>query len=159
MGPLSGLATALAYAVVLRYGSSMIMYHQISLGDFVAFTSYLSMLVWPMIALGWVVNVMERASPPLDRLNAILNEVPEVADSPGAIQLENVDGTLEFKDVTFSYRDGVPPALSDVSFKIDAGKTLAIVGRTGSGKTTIVNLLTRLYNPPEGSVFIEDMTS
>lgn len=155
MGPLSGLATALAYAVVLRYGSSMIMYHQISLGDFVAFTSYLSMLVWPMIALGWVVNVMERGFAALDRLNAILNEVPEVADSPGAIQLENVDGTLEFKDVTFSYRDGVPPALSDVSFKIDAGKTLAIVGRTGSGKTTIVNLLTRLYNPPEGSVFID----
>ncbi len=76
MGPLSGLATALAYAVVLRYGSSMIMYHQISLGDFVAFTSYLSMLVWPMIALGWVVNVMERGFAALDRLNAILNEVP-----------------------------------------------------------------------------------
>lgn len=155
MSPLSGLATALAYAVVLRYGSSMIMYHQISLGDFVAFTSYLSMLVWPMIALGWVVNVMERGFAALDRLNTILDEVPEVADQPGAIDLGDAAGTLEFKNVTFSYRDGVPPALSDVSFRIDAGKTLAIVGRTGSGKTTIVNLLARLYNPPEGSVFID----
>jgi len=155
MSPLSGLATALAYAVVLRYGSSMIMYQQISLGDFVAFTSYLAMLVWPMIALGWVINVMERGFTALDRLNAVLNEVPEVADEPGAIELEDVTGTIEFRNLTFSYRDGVPPALSDISFKIDAGKTLAVVGRTGSGKTTIVNLLTRLYNPPEGSVFID----
>jgi len=155
MGPMSGLASTLAFVFVLRYGSAMIIYQEISLGDFVAFTSYLAMLVWPMIAVGWVINVVQRGYAALDRINKILNEAPEVADEPGAVDLPSVAGKIEFRNVTFSYSPELPPALSNVSFTVDAGKTLAIVGRTGSGKSTIVSLLTRLYNPPPGSVFID----
>ncbi len=155
MFPMSGLASTLAFVFVLRYGSAMIVQQQITLGDFVAVTSYLSMLVWPMIAVGWVINVVQRGYASLDRINKILNEAPEVADEPGAIELPTAAGTVEFKNVTFSYSPELPPALSDVSFTVDAGKTLAIVGRTGSGKSTIVSLLTRLYNPPPQSVLID----
>lgn len=155
MGPMSGLASTLAFVFVLRYGSAMIIYQEISLGDFVAFTSYLAMLVWPMIAVGWVINVVQRGYAALDRINKILNEAPEVADEPGAVDLPSVAGKIEFRNVTFSYSPELPPALSNVSFTVDAGKTLAIVGRTGSGKSTVVSLLTRLYNPPPGSVFID----
>lgn len=155
MGPMSGLASTLAFVFVLRYGSAMIIYQEISLGDFVAFTSYLAMLVWPMIAVGWVINVVQRGYAALDRINKILNEAPEVTDEPGAVDLPSVAGKIEFRNVTFSYSPELPPALSNVSFTVDAGKTLAIVGRTGSGKSTIVSLLSRLYNPPPGSVFID----
>jgi len=155
MFPMSGFASTVAFVFVLRYGSAMIIGQEISLGDFVALTSYLAMLVWPMIAVGWVINVVQRGYAALDRVNKILNEVPEVADEPGAIELPAARGTVEFRNVTFSYSPELPPALSDVSFTIEAGKTLAIVGRTGSGKSTIVSLLTRLHNPPPGSVFID----
>ena len=155
MFPMSGLASTLAFVFVLKYGSAMIIRQEISLGDFVALTSYLAMLVWPMIAVGWVINVVQRGYTALDRINKILNEAPEVADELQAVELPSVAGTIEFRNVTFSYSPELPPALSDVSFTIEAGKTLAVVGRTGSGKSTIVSLLTRLYNPPPGSVFID----
>jgi len=155
MFPMSGFASTLAFVFVLRYGSAMIIRQEISLGDFVALTSYLAMLVWPMIAVGWVINVVQRGYAALDRINKILNEVPEVADEPGSVELPAARGAIEFRNVTFSYSPELPPALSDVSFTIEAGKTLAIVGRTGSGKSTIVSLLTRLHNPPPGSVFID----
>ncbi|MBP7892079.1 MAG: ABC transporter ATP-binding protein [Firmicutes bacterium] len=155
MFPMSGFASTVAFVFVLRYGSAMIIRQEISLGDFVALTSYLAMLVWPMIAVGWVINVVQRGYAALDRINKILNEVPEVADEPGAVELSHARGTIEFRNVTFSYSPELPPALSDVSFTVEAGKTLAIVGRTGSGKSTIVSLLTRLYNPPPGSVFVD----
>lgn len=155
MFPMSGLASTLAFVFVLRYGAAMIISQEISLGDFVAITSYLAMLVWPMIAVGWVINVVQRGYAALDRINKILDEVPDVADEQEAVDLPAVDGMVEFRNVTFSYSPELPPALSNVSFTIEAGKTLAIVGRTGCGKSTIVSLLTRLYNPPEGSVFID----
>lgn len=155
MSPLSGLASIAAFAFVLKYGGAMIMYNQISLGDFVSFTSYLSMLVWPMIALGWVINILQRGYASMDRLNLILDEVPDVQDEPGAEDAQDVKGDIEFRNLTFNYSPELPPALNNVSFHVKPGETLAIVGRTGSGKSTIINLLTRLYNPPAGTVFID----
>lgn len=153
--PLAGLASLVAFAFVLRFGGAMIVTGELTLGTFVAFTSYLSMLVWPMIAMGWVINVVQRGFASLERLNIILNEVPEVADAPGGIELPHMRGDIEFRGVTFSHAPGLRPALEGVSFHVRPGETLAVVGRTGSGKSTLMNLLTRNYNPPRGTVFID----
>ncbi|MEA4882635.1 MAG: ABC transporter ATP-binding protein [Clostridia bacterium] len=155
MSPMSGLAATLAFAAVLKYGTTMIVLNEITLGDFVSFTSYLAMLVWPMIAMGWVINVLQRGYASLDRINAIIDETPDVADELGSVNLTDVAGDIEFRNLTFSYSEGAPPVLSNVSFSVPAGKTLAVVGRTGSGKSTIVSLLERLYNPPKGTVFVD----
>ncbi len=153
--PMAGLASLVAFAFVLRFGGAMILSGELSLGTFVAFTSYLSMLIWPMIAMGWVINVVQRGFASLDRLNTILNEVPAVADRPDSIEVNQVRGDIEFRGLTFSYSPGLRPALEDVSFHVRPGETLAVVGRTGSGKSTLMNLLMRNYNPPRGSVFID----
>lgn len=153
--PMAGLAALMAFAFVLRYGGSMIISGELTLGTFVAFTSYLSLLVWPMIAVGWVINVVQRGFASLDRLNIILNEVPDVRDEPGAIELGHISGDIEFRNLTFSHSPELRPALEGVSFRVRPGETLAVVGRTGSGKSTLMNLLVRNYNPPRGTVFID----
>ena len=126
---------------------------RISLGDFVSFTVYLGMLSWPMIAFGWVVNLLERGRASMERLNYIFDAPLQIADDEGVIADFDVRGEIEFRNLTFSY-EGVP-ALRNISLKIPQGKTVAIVGATGSGKSTLVQLIPRLYNPPPESLFID----
>ncbi len=145
----------------------------ITIGQFVAFTVYLGMLNWPMVALGWVINIFQRGLASYGRINAILEtapsiaspaaptvadtrRAPEAARAPGAPEAtEAPKGTIAFRHLTFTYPGAAEPALHDVSFTVPAGKTVALVGRTGSGKSTVLSLLPRVFDPPPGTVFLD----
>jgi ATP-binding cassette, subfamily B, multidrug efflux pump len=149
----------LANVLVLWLGGREVLYHRISVGNFVAFITYMALLTWPIIALGWVINIFQRGTASMGRINEILVERPEIEDrevdrpasrSPVPAQLA---GEIEFRGLNFSY-DGVP-VLRDVNLQIPAGSSLAIVGPTGSGKTTLVSLIPRIYDAPAGSVLLD----
>ena len=134
-------------------GGHQVLAGRISVGSFVMFNTYMGMLVWPMIALGWVVNLMQRGSASLQRINEILREQPSIAAPPDPVSLGAVRGEIEFRDVTVDYGSG--PALNAIDLRIPAGTTLAVVGHTGSGKSTLVNLLPRLFDPTRGAVLLD----
>ncbi len=146
---LAGLSTA----IVLWLGGRGVILEELSLGDFVAFTSYLGMLTWPMMALGWVVNLLQRGTASMDRLMRVLAEKPEIT-SPARPRPLPGRGEMEFRALTFAYDDG-PPALRGIDLRIEPGMVLGVVGLTGSGKSTLVDLLTRRFDPPPGTVFID----
>ncbi len=141
-----------AAVVVLWFGGRQVVAGVITLGEFVAFTVYLGMLAFPMIAVGWVVNLVERGRASMNRLDHILNAVPEIADSPNCVDNE-IRGEIELRHLSFAYNG--TPVLRDVSLRVPQGQTLAIVGSTGSGKSTLAQLIPRLYDPPEETVFID----
>ena len=153
--PLIEFLTALGFVIVLGYGGSLVLDGVISLGDFVAFVSYLGMLVWPMLAIGWVVNLLERGAASMERIDAILAERPEITDPPRPAPVRRLRGRIEVRNLTFRYRPDLPPALEDLTVTVEPGRTLALIGRTGSGKSTLANLLVRVYDPPAGTVFID----
>lgn len=153
--PLNEALGALSFVAVLGYGGRLVLLGDISLGEFVAFYSYLGLLTWPVMAIGWVINMFQRASASMKRLNVILDEFPEVYNYPDTLHQHQVKGKIEFKDLTFQYSPKTQPVLKHIRLTVEAGQTLAIVGRTGSGKTTLVNLLLRLYNPERNQIFID----
>jgi ATP-binding cassette, subfamily B, multidrug efflux pump len=142
----------LGSVIVLGLGGTMVVRGVISLGSFVAFGVYLGMLNWPMIALGWVVNLFERGEASMGRMNAILHAVPGIQDED-PVPVTEIRGEVEFRGLSFAY-DG-RPVLEDVSLRVPAGSTVAIVGPTGSGKSTLVSLVPRLYDAPAGTVFVD----
>ncbi len=145
----------LSFAIALWFGGILVIQETVSLGDFVAFNSYLGMLIWPITAIGWVANMFQRGFVSLERINGIIDETPEISDTD-SIEKTSVDGTIEFKDLSFSYPGTDKPILSNISIRVDAGKTLGIIGRTGSGKTTLINLIARMLKAPEGTLFIDE---
>src|SRR5437867_423634 len=151
--PTMELMIGVAVVIVLWFGGREVIQGAISLGDFVAFNMYLAMLTWPMIALGWVVNLFERGRASMERLNYILDAPAEVNDEPGVAADFAVEGAIEFRNLSFSYNGEA--TLRNISLSIPKGKTVAIVGSTGSGKSTLVQLIPRLYNPPQDSLFID----
>lgn len=153
--PFVMLMSSMSVVIVIFIGGRQVMLGAISTGDLVAFMSYLGILTWPMMAMGWVVNVLQRGSASMGRINRILESAPEIADSEGAVDLDVVRGEIEFRNVTFRYEDDALPALSDVSFTVPAGGTLGVLGRTGSGKSTICNLLVRIFETGEGQVLLD----
>ena len=124
-----------------------------SVGQFVSFLTYMMQLTWPIIALGWVINIFQRGTASLIRINEIMQEEPAIKDAQGAQDL-TVNGEIEFRDLNFSY-DG-KQVLHDINLRIPAGTSLAIVGPTGSGKTTLVNLIPRIYDADPGTVLIDE---
>ncbi len=155
--PLLTLLLGLAVALLLWMGGREVIRGRVTLGEFVAFMAYLQMLAWPMIALGWVVNIFQRGAASMTRINQIMDERPEIQDllDGEMAGIEEVQGEIEFRNLTFSYDSSREPVLSGIKLKIPKGRTLAIVGRTGSGKSTLVNLIARLYDPPPGTIFID----
>ena len=141
-----------ATVVVLWFGGRQVIDGSISVGNFVTFTMYLSMLAFPMIAVGWVMNLFQRGRAAMGRLNFILDSESDIKDSADVIDHE-IEGEIEFRDLSFSY-NGVP-VLQNISLRIPRGGTLAIVGPTGSGKSTLVQLIPRLYNAPPETVFVD----
>ncbi|WP_276357564.1 ABC transporter ATP-binding protein [Cohnella caldifontis] len=150
--PFSG---ALSLALALGYGGVMVAHKTMSLGDFVALAFYLKMIVTPLQQIGNVINNFQRARASLERLNRLLSEEPEIREAPGAKPLPPEAGEIEVRDLTFAYPGSETPVLKNVSLCVRPGATLGIVGKTGSGKTTLVKLLLRIYDPPSGTVFIE----
>src|SRR5438874_82401 len=143
--------------VVLWLGGRAVIAGRITLGQFVAFNAYLTMLSWPMIAFGWVTNMLQRGMASWKRMLEVLETQPAIADEPraqGKPGPQSIRGAIEFRDLTFSYGDGAR-VLQHVSAAIEAGQTAALVGPTGSGKSTLISLLARLHDPPPGTVFID----
>jgi ATP-binding cassette subfamily B protein len=141
------------FLLVLWMGGRDVLRHRISIGNFVMFNTYMGMLIWPMIALGWVVNLMQRGSASLGRINQILAEVASIRRPENPVALGQVAGEIEFRDVTMSYGSG--PVLDGVNLRIRAGETVAVVGHTGSGKSTLVGLVPRLMDPTGGAVLLD----
>jgi ATP-binding cassette subfamily B protein len=156
--PLMGLVAGIGTLVVLWVGGKAVAEGRLTLGALVAFNGYLVHLAWPTIALGWTLSVVRRGLTSMDRIAEILEAPTDEANAPPVADraqgLGPIAGRIEFRSVTFSYDDR-GPALRDVSFTIEAGQTVAIVGPTGSGKSTLGILLTRLYEPPPGTVLID----
>ena len=152
--PSMGFFLGLGALVVVWLGSREVIVGRITLGQFVAFNSYLTMLSWPMIAFGWVTNMLQRGMASWKRMIDVLETEPSIADR-GVPRADSspIRGTIEFRDLVFSYGD--TPVLKHVSATIEAGQTVALVGVTGSGKSTLISLLARLHDPPPGSVFID----
>jgi ATP-binding cassette, subfamily B, multidrug efflux pump len=141
-----------AAVLVLWLGGREVLAGHIDFGQYVSFSAYMAQLTWPIIALGYVINLFQRGTASLGRLNEIMQEQPEIKDDTGA-QERDITGEIEFRHLNFSY-DG-KPVLHDVNLRIPAGSSLAIVGPTGSGKTTLVNLIPRIYDAEPGTVLID----
>jgi ATP-binding cassette subfamily B protein len=175
--PTLELMLGIAFVIVLWLGGRQVLLGKMNVGDFVAFNTYMGQLMWPVIALGWVINIFQRGTASMGRINQILTEKPEIADEligpsgeraigPSDAEFRESDhpitrssdhpmvmGEIEFCNLNFAY-NGVP-VLSDINLRIPAGSSLAIVGPTGSGKTTLVNLIPRIYDAEPGAVLID----
>jgi ATP-binding cassette subfamily B protein len=142
--------------ITLLAGGHLVVAHRISVGQFVAFNTYMVLLIWPIIAVGWVVNLFQRGTASVQRIDELLRAVAAIDDSAAdpAISADTVlGGEIEFRNLNFSYGD--TPVLRNISLRIPAGSSLAIVGPTGSGKSTLVNLISRLYEAPEDSLLVD----
>jgi ATP-binding cassette subfamily B protein len=155
--PTLELTLGLAVVLVLWMGGREVLLNRITVGQFAAFLTYMIQLTWPVIALGWVINIFQRGTASLKRINEILQEKPEITDDAallaGTPPAGDLRGEIEFRGLSFSYNG--TPVLHDVNLRIDEGTSLAIVGPTGSGKTTLVNLIPRVYDAAPGTVFID----
>jgi len=151
--PLMQAFVGLVFLMVLWVGGRQVLSHQIKLGAFVMFNMYMGMLVWPMIAFGWVTNLVQRGTASWKRIRVILNERPSIAAPAQPRLLPPRVGTIEFDRVTLRF--GSTTALNRLDLRLDSGMTAAIVGRTGSGKSSLVHLIPRLYDPTEGAVRVE----
>jgi ATP-binding cassette subfamily B protein len=157
--PLLTLLGGLSALIVLYAGGRLVMAGTVTVGAFVAFGVYLGMLVWPMIALGWAVNLVQRGAASMGRINQLFREQPAISEPEAPALLPPARGgrAVEFRDVWFAYpgaRDR-GSVLQSISFRVEAGRSLAIVGATGSGKSTLVDLLVRAYDPDRGAVLID----
>lgn len=141
--------------IILGYGGYLVYLHKFDAGQLVEFIGYFSAIVWPIMSVSELVDMTSRGRASLKRVGELLDAKQTVVDRPGVKDLENVRGDIEFRDLTFRYPDGEYDALEHVSFTIHAGENVGLVGKTGSGKTTLVDLLLRTYNVPDGTVFLD----
>jgi ATP-binding cassette subfamily B multidrug efflux pump len=155
MRPLIAFVIGLGQVVIVWYGGRLAVRGEISPGQFVEFTLYLFRLIWPLIALGYVVNLYQRGTASLKRMNAIFAAEPAIRDREGARAQPPVRGRIEFRNLTFAYGEHAAPVLKDISLTIEAGQTVAFVGRTGSGKSTLMNLVPRVVEAPYGTVLVD----
>ncbi|MGB8030555.1 MAG: ABC transporter ATP-binding protein [Terracidiphilus sp.] len=146
----------ISMVITLLAGGHEVLAHRINVGQFVAFSTYMIMLIWPIIAVGWVINIFQRGTASVKRIDELLKAEPAIADRSAAFgfgQDFTLNGEIEFRHLNFSY--GETPVLRDITLRIPAGSSLAIVGPTGCGKSTLANLIPRIYDAPEGKLFID----
>lgn len=153
--PLMGFVISISMIITLYFGGRATIRGEITIGEFIAFFQYLGMLIWPMIAIGWIVDMYQRGTASLKRLNEIFAVQPEIDDRDADPQIKALAGQIKIRDLSFRYGDELPLVFNQISTSIDDGKTLAIVGPTGCGKTTLIELLVRIYEPPRGSILID----
>jgi ATP-binding cassette subfamily B multidrug efflux pump len=158
MRPLMQFLIGLGFVLILWAGVPLAVRGEITVGEFTVFNMYLFRLIWPLIALGYVVNLYQRGTASLKRMNAIFAIDPEIKDSPGTSEAAPITGEIEFRDLTFSYNENHDPILKDVNLLIPAGETVAFVGRTGSGKSTLVDLIPRISEAPRNTVFVDGIS-
>ncbi len=154
--PLLILITGISIIIVIWIGGVKIINNELTLGEVTAFIVYLGILIWPMIAFGWVLNIIQQAEASMKRLNKIFSEPYEIDDSELTDHsIKEIHGEVEFRNVSFTYAENLPPILKNINLTIPLGSTLAIMGYTGSGKTSLINLVPRLYDCTEGEILID----
>lgn len=156
MHPFMQLISGLALAVAIGYGGYVTIKGRITLGDFTAFIQFLGMLVWPMVATGMTINIFTSGSASLERVESILHEPVEIRDSENVSNINTLIGSIEVKNLNYKYPGTDKYVLKNINFKIEEGQTLGIIGRTGSGKTTLVTLFLRLFDVDKNSIFINN---
>ena len=157
MRPLMQFLIGIGFVLIIWAGVPLAVRGEISIGEFTVFNMYLTRLIWPLIALGYVVNLYQRGTASLKRLNAIWRIKPLIADASDVRQQPPIKGRIEFRNLTFRYHENEEPVLRNINLTIPEGQTVAFVGRTGSGKSTLVNLIPRLIEAPENTVLIDDV--
>lgn len=153
--PLIMAISSLSYLIVIVYGGTLVINRTISLGDFIAFNSYLALLIWPMMAAGWVVNILQRGSASMARINKILDVEPEIVDREDAVEIKDPKGAIRFDNVSFKFPDTEEYALKNFNLDVPAGSTIGVIGRTGSGKSTVASLLLHLFEVQEGEIRLD----
>lgn len=158
MRPLIQFLVGLGYVLIILFGAPMVIRGDMTVGDFTAFNLYLTQLIWPLIAIGYVVNLYQRGTASLKRLNAIQAIKPAITDAPGVKEQKPIQGKIEFRNLNFRYNETSAPVLRDINLTIEAGQTIAFVGRTGSGKSTIISLIPRLLDAPQDTIFVDGVS-
>ncbi|MEI7810980.1 MAG: ABC transporter ATP-binding protein [Ignavibacteria bacterium] len=154
--PVLFMLTGISIIVVVWSGGLKVMDGSLDLGEISAFVIYLGLLIWPMIAVGWVVNLIQQASASMKRLSKMLSEPHDIQDSPETdFSIKDVKGNIEFRNVSFRYAENLPYVLKNINLSIPQGCTVAIVGETGVGKTSMINLIPRLYDVSEGEIWLD----
>ncbi|MBK8550529.1 MAG: ABC transporter ATP-binding protein [Ignavibacteria bacterium] len=156
--PMMFLLTSLSVIIVIYFGGIQVMEGKMTLGNISSFLIYLGQLTWPMIAFGWIINLVQRAAPSMQRLMNIINTNPDIADgenTDSSITEKNIEGEIEFKNVSFKYPLAGSFTLKHINLRIRKGSTLGIIGHTGSGKSTLINLIPRIWDVTEGNIFID----
>jgi len=153
--PFQGLIISLSMIITLYFGGRATIRGDITIGQFIAFFQYLGMLVWPMVAIGWIVDMYQRGTASLKRLNEIFETESEIDDKEADFSIKALQGNIEIRDLTFRYAKNLPLIFDHISTSVEQGKTLAVVGPTGCGKTTLIELIVRIYEPPRGSILID----
>lgn len=154
--PILYLIAGISSIIVISVGGMMVIRGQLTLGDISAFVIYLGLMIWPVIAFGWVANIVQQSEASMKRLISILKEEPEIEDSKDTDStITGVEGEIEFRNVSFKYKKDLPFVLDNVSIKIEKGSTVAFIGHTGVGKSSLVNLIPRLYDVTGGGIFVD----
>jgi ATP-binding cassette subfamily B protein len=154
--PILFLISGLSIIIVIWAGGTMAINGKLTIGEITAFVLYLGLLIWPMIAFGWILNIIQQASASMKRLLKIMNEKSEIIDAPDVLNsIKSIKGKIEFKDVSFRYNENLPFVFEHINFTVNQGETIAFVGHTGQGKSTLINLLPRLYDVTKGKILID----
>jgi len=156
MWPMMFLLVGSSILLTIYFGGLKVINNEITIGTLTAFLAYLVMLIWPMIAFGWVINILQQGGASMGRLQKIIDREPEIKNSTETnYAITDIDGEIEYKNVSFTHESANRTALKNINLKISKGSTLAIVGHTGSGKSTLINLIPRLYDITEGNLLID----
>lgn len=158
MRPLMQFLIGMGFVLILWLGVPIAVRGEMTVGEFTVFNMYLFRLIWPLIALGYVVNLYQRGTASLKRMNAIFSIQPAIADPPDIKQLPPVNGEVQFRNLSLTYQTTTEPVLQDINLTIPAGRTVAFVGRTGSGKSSLVNLIPRVTESPANTVFVDGVS-
>jgi ATP-binding cassette subfamily B protein len=153
--PMMVIFSNLGLAIVIWFGGRLTILGHITTGDFVAFLSYLNLLMWPMMAIGWVANMVQRGAASMRRLNRVFDELPEIKDVGPPRDIPAIMGRIEFRGISITYPGGARSAIKKVHFTIESGQTVALVGKVGCGKSTLLQVIPRLFSVPRGTVFID----
>ncbi len=156
--PLMMTLIGMSQVIVLYVGGKMVIADEATIGTLAQFFMYISILIWPVISIGWVTNIIQRGAASMGRLGKVFDATPDIKDSDKTDHsIDNLQGRIEFKNVHFRYDKQLPDVLSDISFRLEPGETLGVVGETGSGKSTLVKLLPRVFDCSKGSILIDDV--
>lgn len=155
LNPFIVIIAFLTRIIAIFIGGTMVLNSELSLGQLVSFLAYLELLVWPFMAIGFLLNMIYQGIASFKRLYEIMSINPDITDDDADMSIEDIDGNIEFRNLSFVYDDNKIPVLKHVSFTIEKGQILGVVGKTGSGKSTIASILNRIQNPPRNTVFID----